>query len=354
VSTHFDDIWTRTRELSPARGYADDAELSTGRIDGWILVPEKPLDWVTVFVNGREAGRSGLTDRPDVAAFYARIPHAHRSGFSVTPAPGMLLANGINHVVVIGGAAGKPIARLRTVVFPPACIPSVLTPPAEFIELTQGDHNADAYRMLGYRYYLQFMEVLGRHREMRDLRTLLDWGCGSGRVAAYFVREHPQLEVVGCDINERAIAWCNDNLAPGRFQVVREMPPLPFPDRKFDCILALGVVGWCGPDDFALWLEELHRVLRPGGLLLVSVQGAFAAAPRFPPDALQEMVKEGFLNGTQYDQDHPPAESDPLYRGGYYLTPKYIAHSWAARLRILEHLEGEINSDQDLVVLERP
>jgi SAM-dependent methyltransferase len=63
------------------------------------------------------------------------------------------------------------------------------------------------------------------------------------------------------------------NLVPP-FQVFRNdaVPPLPFADNSLDLIYSMSVFTHLA-DTWSAWLLELHRVLKPGGVLLVTLLG---------------------------------------------------------------------------------
>jgi SAM-dependent methyltransferase len=92
---------------------------------------------------------------------------------------------------------------------------------------------------------------------------ILDVGCGTGGTTAFLGREH---RVIGCDVATDAV-----RLARGRgLALVRaSAESLPFSPASFDVVLALDVLEH-HDDDSAVALEA-RRVLRPGGLLLVTV-----------------------------------------------------------------------------------
>ncbi len=96
---------------------------------------------------------------------------------------------------------------------------------------------------------------------------LLDVGCGSGRCLKYF--HENGVEAVGIDFSELAIE------AAKRFGVdnclVMDVLNLEFPDNSFDTAALFGNgLGLCGLEDGRKMLQGLHRVVKPGGLLLAS------------------------------------------------------------------------------------
>lgn len=101
-----------------------------------------------------------------------------------------------------------------------------------------------------------------------DARRILDFGCGAGRV----IRHLPSLtdaQLFGADYNETLLNWCAANL-PGTYMRNDLAPPLGFPDGHFDILYALSVFTHLREATQRQWIEDYARVLRPGGLALVS------------------------------------------------------------------------------------
>jgi SAM-dependent methyltransferase len=337
--------------LRTARGDAH-IDWTSNVLRGYILLPDVELDSVEAYVNGTAAGTGPVrASRPDVPAFFRNIPHAARSGYRIQLRPGRVRATEINRVAVVGRQNGRPVARLQTLLFGDGLIPDVPIPPPELIEKMQGGHDRELYRVLGFRYCHQLRSAISWYRDPGSVRRLLDWGCGSGRVAANFLAAPGGTEVAGCDIDPDAIAWCKKHLPRGEFTVVDPREPLPYPDASFDAIVSLAVLAGFGPDEYAVWLPEVRRVLAPGGLLLASVQGAFAASFEFPPATVPELLRDGIFDGGRYDAADS-FHTEGQWRG-YYLTADYVRREWAKYFEVLEYLEGEINADQDLVVVRR-
>lgn len=101
-------------------------------------------------------------------------------------------------------------------------------------------------------------------------RRYLDFGCASGRVLRHFLGL-PEWELYGCDINYNGPAWIQRHL-PDRivaFQNVA-LPFLPLESNSLDCVSAYSVFTHIDLFEMA-WLLEIRRILKPGGLFLVSV-----------------------------------------------------------------------------------
>lgn len=110
-------------------------------------------------------------------------------------------------------------------------------------------------------------DALGPAGPDRPAATVLDVGCGDGSAAATAARVLNGHRIVGVD-------WSQDALrraAPRLSQVVRgELTGggLPFASGSADAVLFSEVVEHLVDPDSAL--DELHRVLRPGGHLMLS------------------------------------------------------------------------------------
>ncbi len=102
-------------------------------------------------------------------------------------------------------------------------------------------------------------------------KAVLDFGCGVGRTMATYHDLRDETEIFGCDIHAPSIEWAASAMSPPfTFFVCEEEPPLDMPDERFDLVYACSVFTHI-TDAWARWLVELHRVLRPGGILVSSV-----------------------------------------------------------------------------------
>lgn len=97
--------------------------------------------------------------------------------------------------------------------------------------------------------------------------SVLDWGCGHGQIS-HLLRERG-VDVVAFDYVEGADAGVRplEHFPEIEAYVSGDPVLLPFAENQFDTVLSCGVLEHVHrPEDS---LEELHRVLRPGGRLLV-------------------------------------------------------------------------------------
>ncbi|HMA36804.1 MAG TPA: methyltransferase domain-containing protein [Chloroflexia bacterium] len=112
-----------------------------------------------------------------------------------------------------------------------------------------------------------FLQILDKYLVRRlgpPPRRILDVGCGTGTMIGYLAR-YGQAE--GIDMDADAVEFCHQR-GVRQVQQVTSLP-LPFPDASFDLVTALDVLEHI--DDDRAMLRELYRILRPGGLFLLSV-----------------------------------------------------------------------------------
>lgn len=114
--------------------------------------------------------------------------------------------------------------------------------------------------------------VAGTGTAVDEMGAILDFGCGCGRVARHWAAvEGPEIH--GCDYNGGLVAWCKGNLSFLRATRNELAPPLPYVGESFDLIYALSVLSHLSESLQHAWIAEFRRLLRPGGLLVLSLLG---------------------------------------------------------------------------------
>jgi SAM-dependent methyltransferase len=105
-----------------------------------------------------------------------------------------------------------------------------------------------------------------------DVRRILDFGSGYGRILRQFKAAYPEARLTACDILEEAVDFCAQAFGaepvyaaddPGETQL----------EGEFDVIWVGSLFTHLAAPRWSSLLDLLERVLVPGGLLLFSTQG---------------------------------------------------------------------------------
>jgi len=138
----------------------------------------------------------------------------------------------------------------------------------------------DSYFSNYYRKVKGYPALQIRHRYILDLlecnrNKVLDIGCGPGEMIVDLLKRG--YKVCGADISMEMlnIARKNirtQNLVNSHQLVQSSIEYLPFRDSSFDAVICAGVIEYLDADDRAL--KELNRVLKPSGILIITVRNA--------------------------------------------------------------------------------
>jgi len=104
----------------------------------------------------------------------------------------------------------------------------------------------------------------------------LDAGCGTGTLARWLAEQGCELEAVDAATEMLRVARELTSrvpvVSPINFRQIATIEELPFPTDCFDGVLCSSVLEYLADPDTCV--EELRRVLRPDGILLISVPNA--------------------------------------------------------------------------------
>ena len=99
---------------------------------------------------------------------------------------------------------------------------------------------------------------------------ILDFGCGYGRVLA-LLRERGFTNLMGVDHASALIALARERHPDIQFEELPDPLHLPLAENSFDGVLLIAVLTCIPSNEHQIAImNELHRVLRPGGVMYIS------------------------------------------------------------------------------------
>ncbi len=185
--------------------------------------------------------------------------------------------------------------------------------------------------------------ALGQRESVRHL----DFGGCSGRVARHLARL-PGWECWLCDIQDRYVDWLETHATrPIRAVTTSTQPHLPWADGTFDVITAFSVFTHIDTFEIA-WLLELRRVLKPGGLLYLTVHDEVIWEALKTNDWLRGQFA-GTMFGPFLDAALAAPQRDrlvmvdadaPAFTLNVFFTRDYVRRRWGRFFRSVEFLSG--------------
>ena len=167
-----------------------------------------------------------------------------------------------------------------------------------------------------------------------DPARVVDLGAGTGDGAAQLGQRYPQAQVIAVDFSHAMLHQSRKREPPGD-PVVADVFQLPFAPGTVDLVFSSSTLQWCVP--LAEALQEISRMLRPGGLLMFSTYG---------PDTLHELQAAqraaGMEGGVNKFSDMHPI-GDLLVEGGYQdpvLDVERLDASYASVHDLVRELKG--------------
>jgi|SRR5436190_1685217 len=215
--------------------------------------------------------------------------------------------------------------------------PGIVLPPEFFIYET--------YRV-NYKWYYEdgkktteeIVTLFSKYYDFSKTNNkILDWGCGPGRIVRHLPALLPNSQVYGTDYNETYIKWCNENLKEVIFSINKIDPPMNFSDSFFDIIFGLSIFTHLSEKNHFDWINELHRIVKLGGGILITTQGESYKS------GLTTKEKELF-DSTQLVTRKYLNEGNRLYSS--FQPVGFINELIRERFRVLEFIPGKIDDNE--------
>ncbi|MEY2430364.1 MAG: hypothetical protein QOC92_89 [Acidimicrobiaceae bacterium] len=152
--------------------------------------------------------------------------------------------------------------------------PNTPQPPFDLLFETQTTTSHARYLTGGRERASFILSMIEEHLPPGPVRVC-EWGCGPGRVIRHLpsIDKSRAITAFGTDYNPMSIKWCNEHIPDVTFRLNALEPPLPFDDGAFDCLYSFSVYTHLPPALQRRWLDENLRVVRPGGIVIMTLHG---------------------------------------------------------------------------------
>ena len=201
---------------------------------------------------------------------------------------------------------------------------------------------------------------------------VLDFGCGGAGQLRMFTKHFPSANFYACDVDPSSIDFIKRDYPQVESCVSNFQPPLPFDSNKFDLIYSVSTFSHFDAKTINIWLQEFSRILKTGGLLLLTIEGKYAlnvvaSETNESPALIQSELEKSGIFYKNYDWLNPLQQRGraltksvdiSTYFGSAYgntvLSRKFIDENFNHYgFKVLGVSEGVICERQDLVALKK-
>ncbi len=158
-------------------------------------------------------------------------------------------------------------------------------------------------------------ELAWEMTDFSSIRRILEVGFGNGKHLSYYVDQNPDLIVTGVDFSEEmcdeARTFHHELIKNGKLTIhCVDSSSIPAADHSYDLVIGLNIVYFWDPPD--PYLEEIVRVLKPGGKLVLGYRPRQAVEHLeftkqnfllYEPDELDALLSEYGLKVTRHQRN---------------------------------------------------
>jgi trans-aconitate 2-methyltransferase len=219
--------------------------------------------------------------------------------------------------------------------------------PGRAINTGPREWDAETYDAVSDPQFEWGMEVLER-LELTGEESVLDAGCGSGRVTAELLKRLPRGRLLAVDGSAAMVAKARERLGEGVEYLVADLAELEIAE-PVDLVFSTATFHWISDHDRLF--ARLHAALRPGGRLVAQCGGegnvaayaeAIAAAAARPEFAPHFEGLEGMWNFAAPGETEARLRAAGFEQTSCWLQPKPVVpaqpYEFAATVTLGPHL----------------
>jgi ubiquinone/menaquinone biosynthesis C-methylase UbiE len=173
----------------------------------------------------------------------------------------------------------------------------------------RGAYRNPFQRYLAKRFNVHYLAKL----DLAPNMSVLSLGCGRGYEARTINKLYPGMDQWSVDISREMIKRSIQGNSPGEFAIACA-EALPFPNNCFDRILSVEVIEHVM--DQQQMLHEIHRVLAPGGIAVITTENEESLAPT---NSFADGLRKG-LRRLGGELPSPPAYQDQAPTRAQFIT----------------------------------
>ena len=241
-------------------------------------------------------------------------------------------------------------------------------PPEYFQLAASSGHVGSKTLEKGFVVYRLFRTLIERHHgPIDECAALLDFGCGWGRILRFFLKDMASEKLWGIDMWDLQVELAKQTNPYCNFLHVAKDPPTALHDETFDVVVSFSVFSHISEASHKQWLAEFKRILRPGGIFIVTTWG------RERTDFF-ESVRTGSSSAWDEHYNQSMARSFPgrekwlaAYDSGQFchvdldyagnsdygetcIPNSYVSREWSKSFTILDYIEDRSVCTQNVVV----
>ena len=239
------------------------------------------------------------------------------------------------------------------------CAPVPMLPPAETQEAFCGRSGYLAMIQAFEFYDIIRTACRNAGRPLESMGSVLEFGCGWGRISRCFLRDIPEGKLYGCDVIPHIVRLCKETIPSYNFVENQAFPPTSFSDNTFDLIYSFSVFSHLSESAHKAWLDEFHRIMKPGGILVQTTR---------PREFIRIWPQLSYVVGDvvvdkllrEYDEGkfiHLPGGGGDILAENFYgetaIPEKYIRREWTKQFRIEKILGPGSHIDQNVIIAQK-